>query len=330
MTVTGTSGPPPPTTAPATQTAAAPDQPFDVRVSASPEEKAREERLLGHEDATFKTPNTINPGLLEQWNTNADNFDFQAQQLAYGAPISGFVRGGSKVAQAYAQALRGRATQFLREQGWTAAQANGIMQQYAARTAGARVIGQMEARLSNAMNEAKATAPVVLDISARIPRTNYPMINDFVLAYRKNTGDPEVIRLGGAIETLINDYANTLGRGTGAMTDEARRRAGELLQRGYSHGQMGAAVDQMLIEIDRASESIRRGLGEYTGTTKAERYNAGDVLRPRGQPQTGGGGGPGGPTGAPAGGEHPDQVQGGVLYQWDAGAGKYKPIRRVQ
>jgi hypothetical protein len=148
----------------------------------------------------------------------------------------------------------------------------------------------MEARLTNAMNEARATAGQVLEISSGIPRTNYPKINDIILAYKKNTGDPQVLRLGAAVETLINDYAATLGRGTGTMTDEARKRASELLERGYSHNQMGHVVDQMLIEIDRASESIRRGLGEYTGTTKTERYEPGAIMKP------GGGTGGGSPT----------------------------------
>jgi hypothetical protein len=253
------------------------------------EEKARGDRLLSHDEA-FKTPNTINPRTLAHMNTTPEDFDFMAQQVAYGAPMHQFVRGAGKNATEAASALRARAVQFLRDQGWTPQQANGIMQQYAGRTAGARVLAQQEARLTNAIQEVRATAPRVLEISDRIKRTQYPMINDLILAAQKHTGGEEVVRLGAAAETLINDYAATLGRGNGTMTDEARRRANELLERGYSHGQMGAVVDQMLIEIDAAAQSIHRGLATYTGTLPQERYVPGSILK---KPPAGGGAGAG-------------------------------------
>jgi hypothetical protein len=292
MTVTSQTPPPKPP-APAAETTTG--GPPDVREPTTPEEQARADRLLNH-DQEFQSPNKVNPKLLARLNTTPEDFDFMARQLAYGVPIHQLVRGQGKDATAAASALRARATQYLREQGWTPEQAAGIMQQYAARTAGARVLGQQEARLTNAIQEVRATAPRVLEISDRIKRTQYPTINSLILAAQKQTGGEDVVRLGTATETLINDYAATLGRGNGTMTDEARRRASELLERGYSQGQMGAVVDQMLIEIDAAAQSIRRGLGTYTGTRPEERYEPGSILRRPGAGQPGAGGGAGAAT----------------------------------
>jgi hypothetical protein len=52
-----------------------------------------------------------------------------------------------------------------------------------------------------------------------------------------------------------------------------------MLERGFSQGQMRAVVDQMLMEIDRAGTSIRKGMDIYLGISKEKPYKPGDVLR---------------------------------------------------
>ena len=187
--------------------------------------------------------------------------------------------------------MQARAQQYWIDHGVNANVAKGLVQKYAAQMAGARTLANTEARIITALQEVRGTASQVLDISEKIPRTQYKTLNDIYLAYQKGTGGKEVARLNVALETLVNDYAATLGRGSNQTTDSAKQHAREMLERGYSHGQMEAAVDQMLIDVERASDSIRKGLDIYLGLTKTKPYKPGDVLK---RPEAGGGGGGGG------------------------------------
>jgi hypothetical protein len=216
----------------------------------------------------FITPNTVPQRILG--DITPEQFDHMAQQVAWGRPVRDFASGAGT--GPLRKALQARASQFWIDHNVSPEIAKSYVQKYGAQQAGARTLAIQEARLTNAIQEVKGTAQQVLDISDRIPRTRYPALNNVILAWKKGTGDEDVVRLGTATETLINDYAATLGRGNNQLTDNARQHARELLERGYSQGQMRATVDQMRIEIDRAAASIRKGMDIYLGITKEEPY----------------------------------------------------------
>jgi hypothetical protein len=308
MTITSQSAPPP-TAGTATQ-AATPFTPAFL----TPEEEA--DRIKSSvelaEGERFKTPNPMSE--RELGGNTAAQFDHMALQVAWGRPVRDFASGAGS--GPFRKALQARAAQFWLDHNVQPEMAMAMVQKYAAHQAGARTLAIQDARLTNAIQEVKGTAQQVLDISDKIPRTNYPALNNIILAAQKHTGGENVVRLGTAVETLVNDYAATLGRGNSQTTDSARQHAREMLERGYSQGQMRATVDQMLIEIDRASASIRKGMDIYLGLRKEPAYKPGDVLKP---PAAGGGAG-----GAGGGGASETRVFQGRQWQLKPGTDRTK------
>jgi hypothetical protein len=218
--------------------------------------------------------------LLEKNNTSPEQFDFNAQRLAKGDTSILQNLGNSKEMGKLKQAYKNRAADYYTEQGKGPDEANAMVAKFGGMKSGARVLANRLASMETAIANVQGTAPIVLDISARIPRTQYPKLNDVILAYQKNTGGTEVRRLGVAVETLAASYANALTR-TGVTTEGMREHARSLLEQGYTHGQMGAVVDQMLIDMSREQATTKGALDEFLGIKSREEYKPGDVLKNR-------------------------------------------------
>jgi hypothetical protein len=158
-----------------------------------------------------------------------------------------------------------RAAQYYIEAGMSPQEANGTIAEFGAMKRGAATLGQLDARMTAALQKAKATAPVVLDISSQIPRTDYPTLNSIYLAASKGLGGEMPVRYKIALETLASNYGTSLGMGNSVLTDFQTKRAQELLEWGYSHNQMKSAVDQMLTEIDREQTGVQRSMRTFLG-----------------------------------------------------------------
>lgn len=149
-------------------------------------------------------------------------------------------------------------------------------------SAGARTFETRAAGLVLAENEAKGLIPRVREISQRISRTDYPDINSLILAAKKRTGNPDVVRLGIAIESLLPVYARIL-KPTGQITEGDTNRAHGILDKAWSAGQIDAALDQMNIELDSAKAALNAARVEYrSGTKAAPREPAGGGGAPSG------------------------------------------------
>jgi hypothetical protein len=96
------------------------------------------------------------------------------------------------------------------------------------------------------MNEAIGAGKLVLEASKAFPRTDYPRVNDAIIAYEKNTGDPRVIEFGTQINALINAYGK-LSNPTGTGVHDAdKARMENIMNERLSHGQVEAAIDAVI------------------------------------------------------------------------------------
>src|SRR5512139_3208850 len=120
--------------------------------------------------------------------------------------------------------------------------------------AGQRAIGTRTANIELAANELKQVIPVVLDASKAVNRTNFPDLNKIILAYQEKTGDPNVVKFGQGINTLINLYARAINP-SGIPTVYDKAQAHDILYKAWSNGQFEAAVGMMQKEVDAALAS---------------------------------------------------------------------------
>lgn len=102
-------------------------------------------------------------------------------------------------------------------------------------------------------NNALGALDIAVKASADVPRSQYPKVNEAINAYRTNTGDPKVVALGAALNTVVNDYARFAGGGIGS--DALRGEAERILNQGHSHEQVVAIADMMKKEIKRGQQS---------------------------------------------------------------------------
>jgi hypothetical protein len=232
----------------------------------------------------FKTPldtKRYDPRMLQYFNKTPEDFDFLAGRLALGdtSVLQGY--GNSKQAAVFKSGLRSRADQYYTDRGLGPEQANAAVAFNMAQKAGARSLATQEARISGALGTAMQTAPRVIETSEKVDRTKYPDLNKIILAAKQKTGDENVVRFGLAIETFVNNYARAMGGGNNVMTDAARDQAHIFLQNNYAKGQINAAIDQALIEMDSELTGVRRAMPAYLGQTPETAYKPGDVFKGR-------------------------------------------------
>lgn len=163
--------------------------------------------------------------------------------------------------------------------------------EYRANLAGASALGRREAQVIGAATTAEQTASRVIEASNLVDRTQYPSLNRIILAAREGTGDENVVRLGIAVNTFVNNYARALGAGNAAITDSARREAFENLNKAWSQGQVKTAIDQMLNkELPSEIAGAKMGLREFLDKKRREQREGGGgtvTKRHKFNPETG-------------------------------------------
>lgn len=139
---------------------------------------------------------------------------------------------------------------------------------YTAQLAAVRTLGTREGALAGTVAEIAPLGKMVLDSSAKVPRTKYPSLNAALLAAKQGSGDPATTRFAEAVNAFVTAYASTMSR-TGRTTDFSMRRANDVLSKNYSQGQIQAGIDQLTKEanaIEGAQTSARKGIvGEISG-----------------------------------------------------------------
>jgi hypothetical protein len=134
--------------------------------------------------------------------------------------------------------------------------------------AGERALGTRQAQVDMPVEEAMNLAPLALQASAELKRTGIKKVNDLYEAALASTSSPELRRLAGATNALINVYARAVSP-TGAPTVSDKDHAREVLDKGFADGDYQAAVDQLQKEMGAAqkapSQVKRRMREEFTG-----------------------------------------------------------------
>jgi hypothetical protein len=163
--------------------------------------------------------------------------------------------------QGESNAIRQRAAEMEIGEGGNPADWSSRWQSFATQAAGKRALETRAAGLSLAENEASSLIPRVREISSKIKRTEYPTINSLILAAQKGTGGQDVIKLGIAVESLVPVYARVL-KPVGQVGQGDMARAHDILDKAWSDGQIGAALDQMQVELKSARSALDKTMSE--------------------------------------------------------------------
>lgn len=147
--------------------------------------------------------------------------------------------------------------------------------------AGQRTIGTKGANIEMAATEFNQVLPVVQQASAAVSRTNYPDLNKIIQMGQAKTGDPNVVKFGGGVNTLVNLYARAISP-TGTPTVSDKDHAREILSAAWSQGQFDGAVGMMQNEIKAALSSPEKVRDEMRS-----RFLRGQGAAPVGYPAPG-------------------------------------------
>lgn len=196
-------------------------------------------------------------GLIEP-----DTLTFMAQQVLAGdkSPFSNIGR-GAQGAENLA-ALRGEVMRQAQGRGLGGADLAALNAEFAGLQAGERTLGNRTANIEMAANEARNLMPLALEASKAVNRTSYPTLNKIIMAAEQGTGDENVVKLGVAVNGLVNTYARAISP-TGAPTVSDKDHAREILDKAWSNGQFATAVAQMDKEIAAAQKSPGQVRGAF-------------------------------------------------------------------
>ena len=125
--------------------------------------------------------------------------------------------------------------------------------------AGARAVGTRAANFALAKSEAYEMADMVTQASKAVDRTDFLPINRAIIAFERNTGDPDVVKYGAAVNSFIQAYARAVSP-VGQPTVSDKQHARTMLEAAQSHEQVDAVIRQLKAEMEaagRAPEVVR-------------------------------------------------------------------------
>lgn len=122
--------------------------------------------------------------------------------------------------------------------------------------AGARTLGTRSANFALAKQEAYEMADLVTETSRKVGRTDFMPLNRAIIAFERNTGDPEVIEYGAALNSFINTFARAVAPTGQGPTVHDKQHAREMLEAAQSHEQVEAAIRQLKKEMEAAGRSV--------------------------------------------------------------------------
>lgn len=191
-----------------------------------------------------------------------EEVDFMADQILAGdkSPFNNIGR-GAQGAENIASLRRAVATK-ARGRGLGGADLAALNAEFAGLQAGERTLGTRTANIEMAASEAQNLMPIALEASRAVNRSQYPSLNKIQLAIQQGTGDQNVVKLGVAVNGLVNTYARAISP-TGNPTVSDKDHAREILDKAWSNGQFEAAVGQMQQEIGAARKSPGSVRGEF-------------------------------------------------------------------
>ncbi len=102
-------------------------------------------------------------------------------------------------------------------------------------------------------SKALAQADIIEQLSAKVPRSQWPIINDAIIGGKiKLLGDSSAQQLANAVETFSAEYAKIIEGSTGSAagsSDSSRRAAGRLINPSFNKGTMADVLNLMRREM---------------------------------------------------------------------------------
>ena len=126
--------------------------------------------------------------------------------------------------------------------------------EYQGLKAGERVLGGRTATFGMAVNEAMQMADLVTQASKNFPRGQYPLANIALRSYETQTGDPNVVKFGAALNSFINAYARAISP-TGVPTVADKEHARQMLNTTQTDEQVNAVIQQLKLEMEAAGRA---------------------------------------------------------------------------
>lgn len=151
-------------------------------------------------------------------------------------------------------ALRERIVSRANELGIKPTEVASRIGQFDSYVAAQKATGTRGGNVTMAATEAANLGGLVLDTSAAVPRSNYPVWNRVTNAYAENTGDPNIVKFTGALNSYVNAYARAINP-SGSTTVSDKEHAREILDTAMSHGQIQAGIDQLQKELEQAKRA---------------------------------------------------------------------------
>ncbi|HEX6963006.1 MAG TPA: hypothetical protein VF175_14145 [Lacipirellula sp.] len=145
------------------------------------------------------------------------------------------------------------------------------IQKQAAYKADSSALTQMRKMASSALafeSKALKQADIVSDLSNRVQRSQYPVINDGLLSFKQRVaGDRDTQLLYNALITFTTEYAKIMEGSTGsvaASSDSARKAARELIAPALNNGTLQATLDLMKREKRLTIQGYDQVIGSIT------------------------------------------------------------------
>lgn len=181
------------------------------------------------------------------------------------------------------RAIRTEAARLNREEGLGGGDQATQNADYKAGTAGLRTMANRNANIEYAANTANRAIDIADTAVDKLPRTQFLPVNRLIQAWQTNTGSPEQVAAGAAVNTLVNEYARVVSP-TGVPTEGTRQHAREMLQSAFSHEQFKAVTGMMrqeIISAKAAGGQTRQELRDNISGKKSEPAPAAPAAAPR-------------------------------------------------
>jgi len=150
------------------------------------------------------------------------------------------------------------------------------VQKQAAFKADAGALNKMTTMKSSAEsfeNKAVAQADLVNQLSEKVDRTSFPLINEALISGKKGIGDENAQLYTNALTTFAAEYAKIMEGSTGSAagsSDSARKAATDLISKGLSKGQIASTIKQMQWEMRQTIQGYDTTIDHITNRMGGE------------------------------------------------------------
>lgn len=153
------------------------------------------------------------------------------------------------------QVRRDQFSDYMAKRGEGAAEVASKRMAAGAESAGQRALSMVGAKQSVAYGLMEKTLPLILEASSKSKRTKFNDFNNILMSGERRTGDKDVVQLGVYLNTLINQYSRAVSP-TGTPTVWDKKHAREMLEIGFSEGQLKAAIESLMNEVKAESTTV--------------------------------------------------------------------------